>query len=241
MQRAAGEPAMAVLLRPGGRALRVPALIAEAHARLHRLDPSPLRVALTAAGDDPARTSFAGQRAWVERALAERGVGAFREAFAWVDAHAPDERDAAVCHGDFHPGNVLIDGDRVSGVIDWSNVAIADPLYDHTRTLLLWRRPRLDAPAILRFALGGYRRWLHGAYQRRYRAAMSQLFEGADDRVHRWLAANSVLMLASGYLERLRGGDDSWFSRAMADAFGELSGVRPTAGLEGRVRGVMEK
>jgi aminoglycoside phosphotransferase (APT) family kinase protein len=31
----------------------------------------------------------------------------------------PPEYDAAFLHRDFHPGNVLFDGDRVSGVVDW--------------------------------------------------------------------------------------------------------------------------
>jgi Ser/Thr protein kinase RdoA (MazF antagonist) len=43
-----------------------------------------------------------------------------------------------LCHGDHHPGNVLVDADRVA-VIDWPNAARGAPEADHARTMLLLR------------------------------------------------------------------------------------------------------
>src|SRR4030095_15455198 len=41
-----------------------------------------------------------------------------------------------LCHGDFHPGNLLVCADRVS-VIDWPNATRGVPEADYARTMLL--------------------------------------------------------------------------------------------------------
>jgi aminoglycoside phosphotransferase (APT) family kinase protein len=40
------------------------------------------------------------------------------------------ERSATLVHGDCHPGNILIDGERVTAVIDWEEAALGDPHID---------------------------------------------------------------------------------------------------------------
>ena len=42
----------------------------------------------------------------------------YREAAAQVEEMGYASLDSQVVHGDFHPGNVLFEGDRVAGVID---------------------------------------------------------------------------------------------------------------------------
>jgi len=39
-------------------------------------------------------------------------------------------REATICHGDFHPLNILADKNQTTGVIDWSNAVIAEPAMD---------------------------------------------------------------------------------------------------------------
>jgi hypothetical protein len=39
-------------------------------------------------------------------------------------------RKAAICHGDFHPLNILADKNQPTGVIDWANAVIAEPAMD---------------------------------------------------------------------------------------------------------------
>lgn len=41
---------------------------------------------------------------------------------------------AVLVHLDYQPFNVLDDGRRITGIVDWSNAAIADPRYDVART-----------------------------------------------------------------------------------------------------------
>ena len=75
-------------------------------------------------------------------------------------------------HGDFHPGNVLR---RAGGyaVIDWKNVARADPAADLARTRLLmigaWI-PGLGS-RLLQLPLAPFRWLLYAAYMRAYRRA----------------------------------------------------------------------
>ncbi len=50
-----------------------------------------------------------------------------------------------VCHGDFHPSNVLVDGDRAA-VIDWTDAGIGDPHCDVARTSWLFGFASVAAP-----------------------------------------------------------------------------------------------
>ena len=56
----------------------------------------------------------------------------------------------SVLHGDLTAGNVLIEGTRVSAVIDWGNSLVGDPLYD-VAWLVFWSpwHSGLDADFIL--------------------------------------------------------------------------------------------
>jgi aminoglycoside phosphotransferase (APT) family kinase protein len=42
----------------------------------------------------------------------------------------PPTSRTALLHGDFWPGNVLWTGDRITGVIDWADAVVGDPLAD---------------------------------------------------------------------------------------------------------------
>ena len=47
----------------------------------------------------------------------------------------------AICHGDFHPLNILIQDGIVTGVLDWPGFLIADPALDIANTILLTTVP----------------------------------------------------------------------------------------------------
>lgn len=57
-----------------------------------------------------------------------------------LSERCPEHR--RLLHGDFGSNNVLTDGSRITGVIDWSEALIGDPLYD-LANILFWR-PWLD-------------------------------------------------------------------------------------------------
>jgi aminoglycoside phosphotransferase (APT) family kinase protein len=42
---------------------------------------------------------------------------------------------SSLCHCDFHTGNVLAVGDRLSGIVDLENAIAGDPLMDFAKTI----------------------------------------------------------------------------------------------------------
>ena len=76
-----------------------------------------------------------------------------------------------LCHGDFHPANIMMDGETPV-VIDWSNVARGAPEADLARSrviLKLGKPPPGTSPVLLLMALVGREllvRWYLNAYAR---------------------------------------------------------------------------
>jgi len=48
----------------------------------------------------------------------------------WLEANMPSTDRLALVHGAYRTGNLLIDDDRISAVLDWETEAIGDPMYD---------------------------------------------------------------------------------------------------------------
>ena len=109
-------------------------------------------------GPSPEALRAAG-RAWIEWA------GPDEEALA-ARLRETDPREDSLVHLDYHPLNVMTDGERVTGVLDWTNARAGDPRADYARTLTILRLDSGTAsplvPAVLRaFEVGwrrGYRR-----------------------------------------------------------------------------------
>jgi aminoglycoside phosphotransferase (APT) family kinase protein len=87
-----------------------------------------------------------------------------------VDALAALPDGDRICHGDFHPGNVIMNGDRPV-VIDWTNVRRGDPAADVQRSLLMLRlgEPPPTTPWLLRQLIKVGRGIVVGAYLGAYR------------------------------------------------------------------------
>jgi aminoglycoside phosphotransferase (APT) family kinase protein len=49
------------------------------------------------------------------------------------------QRKEALLHLDFHPLNVMVNGDQIAGVIDWTNAHAGDPRADFARTYTILR------------------------------------------------------------------------------------------------------
>jgi aminoglycoside phosphotransferase (APT) family kinase protein len=48
----------------------------------------------------------------------------------WLEANAPRTERLVLVHGAFRTGNLLVDQDRISAVLDWELQVIGDPMYD---------------------------------------------------------------------------------------------------------------
>lgn len=90
-----------------------------------------------------------------------------------------------LCHGDFHPGNVLLRGEEPV-VIDWPNATRGDPVADFARTALLLRIGALPpgTPPHLRVLAAVVRKMFGRAYEAEYRRLARHDLSGFDD----WLA-----------------------------------------------------
>lgn len=49
---------------------------------------------------------------------------------AWLKRHAPEADALVLVHGDFKPGNALVDGERITAMLDWETAHLGDPLED---------------------------------------------------------------------------------------------------------------
>jgi aminoglycoside phosphotransferase (APT) family kinase protein len=116
-------------------------------AALHAVDPERL------GPHDPAAPATATDLEWYQRRFARMGElpPALRVALWWLDRHdpGPPERRAIV-HGDYRMGNFVVDGDRISGVLDWEMTAVGDPLADLVWCCIpVWTPSGLDEPALM--------------------------------------------------------------------------------------------
>jgi aminoglycoside phosphotransferase (APT) family kinase protein len=111
----------------------LPASFTDALATLHNID-------WQAAGLDflgvpePGTNQFAlGEIAKWKGMIAESGHGpepVLTDLICWLEANAPVTERLALVHGAYRTGNLLIQDDRVSAVLDWELQVIGDPMYD---------------------------------------------------------------------------------------------------------------
>jgi aminoglycoside phosphotransferase (APT) family kinase protein len=106
----------------------------------------------------------------------------------------------SLCHGDFHPGNILMAGETPV-VIDWTNATQGDPDADVARTLLMFRIGELPpgSPMPLRVLAMFVRRVMASAYLRAYRR--QRPLEPAAMR--RWDIPVAAARVADGIEEEL--------------------------------------
>lgn len=79
---------------------------------------------------------------FLEKSLFQEGVAAVRE----LTRYAPTVPQ--LVHGDFHLGNMLSDGSRVTGIVDWEMAMYGDFMFD-LAGLHVWT-PQLDFPGKVR-------------------------------------------------------------------------------------------
>ena len=125
----------------------MPGMLAEAHLHLHDIDPSAIRKALESSGLSSNRLSFNSRLRWVKERVEDRHYDWLKSGLRWIDRNRPGELERLViCHGDFHPLNLIVEDGRVSGVLDWPGFLIGEPAYDVGTTVFLGQ---VAAPALL--------------------------------------------------------------------------------------------
>jgi aminoglycoside phosphotransferase (APT) family kinase protein len=114
----------------------IPGLLGRAHASLHSIDPAPLVKTLRERGFDERRYTLDGRfDLLLKRANEYPWLG---DAVEWlVENRPPEPERLSVCHGDFHPLNILFQDGQVTGVLDWPGFIVADPVLDVANTTVL--------------------------------------------------------------------------------------------------------
>jgi aminoglycoside phosphotransferase (APT) family kinase protein len=75
-----------------------------------------------------------------------------------------------ICHGDFHPLNILAHDGKVTGVIDWVNIVVAPAEMDVGSAIANIATAPFGVPRALRFALRIVIARILARYQRTYAA-----------------------------------------------------------------------
>jgi aminoglycoside phosphotransferase (APT) family kinase protein len=89
---------------------------------------------------------IAGLRAYLDRHPTPRPV--LEWGLRWLETHLPEPEPPVLCHRDFRTGNYLLDGARLSGILDWEFAGWGDPSEDIGWFFCKgWRFARLDREA----------------------------------------------------------------------------------------------
>jgi aminoglycoside phosphotransferase (APT) family kinase protein len=162
-------------------------MTASAQVWLHGLDASPLVAELAGMP--------VGVERWFEHIAQFEGLA---DGLDWLAAHRPPDRARPViCHGDLWAGNMLVDGDRLTGVLDYTVTTIAEPALDVGYTAMSFHIAPIDAPAPVqrmaaRIARGISDRYV-AAYQRQTGADLT------NQRYYEALRCASELTEVIGY------------------------------------------
>lgn len=178
MARLAGRPILGGIrireLATSGRHgfTRLADMTARMQAWLHRLDANPL---LEQLGDAPS-----GVERWFDRidTQAQNEFDGLRGGLRCLIDHRPQETGrSCICHGDLWGGNILADGDRVTGVLDYTVATVAEPALDVGFTAMSLCLAPIDASRPMQRAAARMGQLLCkryvGAYQREANADLS--------------------------------------------------------------------
>ncbi len=178
LERFDGPDMLTLLQRQPWRVLGLAGVLATAHLAVHR-------VAAPAELPDLRRVLAARIR--------DAGLPAHLRDFATRVLDGLPDGDR-LCHGDYHPGNVLVAADRTA-VIDWAGAARGVPEADHARTLLLlrWADPLPGTPLLSRALIGAGRSLLAHRYAQTYRRGSPPMRQ-----VPSWLVVHAAARLSEG-------------------------------------------
>jgi Ser/Thr protein kinase RdoA (MazF antagonist) len=155
-------------------------LLAELHARMHEL-PAPAL---------PSQRSRLEARIRGTQPLAED----LRQALLSALGRLPD--GDRLCHGDFHPENVLLTpGGPV--IIDWIDATCGNPLADIARTVILISGGGLPREKVRAWIDRGFRALFLSSYLKRY----FTLHPGEKSQLERWAPVVAAARLSEGIAE----------------------------------------
>lgn len=135
-------------------------MLAETHAALHSIKADPLVEILKST--KVSEVWYDGT-IFVDWFIESKNIGLLKPAVRWIRRNEPTRGRRVLCHGDFHPLNILVNDGRVSGVLDWGAFRILEPEWDVAATsvvcshLLPFIIPGIDWLSLVDEYLGSYK------------------------------------------------------------------------------------
>jgi aminoglycoside phosphotransferase (APT) family kinase protein len=118
--------------------------IARDLARIHALRPSEVPAGVPVMDT---RAAIADLKAQFINAGGDRPIIAL--GLRWLEDNCPPEVEAVLNHGDYRMGNLLVEGSRLTGVLDWEIAHFGDRHEDLAfGCMAVWRFARYDRPAL---------------------------------------------------------------------------------------------
>jgi aminoglycoside phosphotransferase (APT) family kinase protein len=137
MEHVDGCTLVDLLLARPWKIYRGPARMADLHIWLHRL---PV-IGFPAPSESLLPRSFRE----MDQLLDEHDLSGLRPGLEWLVRHRPPDPERPVpLHLDFHPLNLMFDGNRCTGVLDWCEADVGDRHADVATTMLLFKSVSLD-------------------------------------------------------------------------------------------------
>jgi aminoglycoside phosphotransferase (APT) family kinase protein len=218
MQRLGGGPLFAVRSFP--RAFKTFSMgflgFVRAQVRLHRMAVAPSAFEMLRTPTDRSEIDELAREHAAERLLelsletiasrvAQGPLPGLASALERLRRRAPEFKDApaSLLHLDYHPQNVMVEGFRVTGVIDWANAAIGDRHFDAATTAVILSTSSMEHPRWMRDNVAGnnLRRTFNALYLALYQVCAP--IELRRFRYYQGLAA--ALRLSMLGMMRMRG------------------------------------
>jgi aminoglycoside phosphotransferase (APT) family kinase protein len=210
---------------------RISATWVDTQTRLHDLQVEPVLRAVAAAGLDESVVTFEGQYTRLTAAIENATLSELKPVLSWLQANRPEPScRVAICHGDFHPLNIMADAGRVTGVIDWANVVVAQPEMDVGSAIANITTVPFNVPPPMRPVLRTIISSALGSYVRSYRRVRP-----LDDRaLHYFQVFRAFAQLGWAAVARRAG-------RTGTGAFASEAGMRSLTAFIGERSGVWVK
>ena len=208
----------------------LPDVLAEIMVQLHSLDADPVARELESAGWPRERLGAPGVLTEIETAIGHTGDPGLPGWLKRLRSQRPGDTAACLIHGDLHALNILMEGQRVTAVLDWELARVTDAESDVARTKVILDTVPGMSSALLRPLVQAVGRRAGAAFLENYRQR-----RGLDEERIRWWEAAHCLRLVAMVAERRTTGRSSssegvvgiWdpLVRRLARRFEELMGT----------------
>ena len=175
LERVEGPSMLGLLTSKPWKLFRLARVLAELHAEMHSREVPELP----------------SQRRGLERAIQREDVLPVNTKEVVLKALEKLPNGSAVCHGDFHPDNIIMSS-RGPIIIDWMAVKQGNPLADVARTSLLFQTAEVPPFIAGRWLINWVRGLSHSTYLKRY----LQLRPASREQIAAWQLPVAAARLA---------------------------------------------